>query len=171
MLGHILRDPAMRTLPLWVAMSALSTSALISFIRLNSLKSGTPISYWSALLACWCGIAIYLGFGKLRVRCNSFDMTLPVPARRQWLAHVLAVLLAGALIAAASLVVVYLHLLLPNRGIPVEISFPVLASTAYICVSYEPKYRISLYSTGVVVTLLRVWYFHSREPSGFRAYK
>jgi hypothetical protein len=128
MLGRILRDPAMRALPLWIAMAALCTSALAGFIRLGAVKSGSPMSYWSLLLACWCGIAVYLGCGKLRVRCSSFDMTLPVPARRQWISHLLAVLLAGGLISAASLTVVFLHLLLPSRGVPVEINFPVLAT-------------------------------------------
>jgi hypothetical protein len=117
----------MRVLPLWIALSALSASALMGFFRMCSLKSGDPISYWNALLACWCGIAVYLGFGKLRVRCSAFDMTLPVPARRQWLTHVLAVMLAGGLIAAVSLAVVFLHMLLPSRGVPVVIGFPILA--------------------------------------------
>jgi hypothetical protein len=119
----------MRFLPLWVAMAALCTSALASVIRLAAVKSGNPMSYWSLLLACWCGIAVYLGFGKLRVRCSGFDMTLPVPARRQWTTHLLAVLLAGGIIAAVSLAVVFLHLLLPRGEAAVEISFAVLATT------------------------------------------
>ena len=114
MLTRILRDPALRLLPVWVAMVATTVSVVMGVLVLNATKNEQPLPAVPLVVVGWLGVALFLLFGKVRVRASAFDLTLPLTARRLWLGHVLGVLLAGTVIALTILAVVMAHRLLPG---------------------------------------------------------
>ncbi len=101
LLAEIRRDDALRRLPLWLsacAAVALLLSGLFAYRAVGGPAPGPPAL--TAVL--WCAVVPFLAFGLTCRRCGAFDLALPLSARRLWLAHVAAVLLAGALILAVS---------------------------------------------------------------------
>ena len=103
LLADIRRDDALRRLPLWL--SACVAVALLLSGLFAYRAAGAPDPDPPALAAVlWCAVAPFLAFGLTCRRCGTFDLALPLSARRLWLAHVAAVLLAGALILAVSAV-------------------------------------------------------------------
>jgi hypothetical protein len=110
LLSQIRRDHAVRSLTLWLINNGVTTSVLTGLLVFRAVGSRTQASPALLILALWCGFAIYLVFGKVRTRAGQLDLSLPLPARRIWLGHVLAVLLAGALNLLVSALVVVAHL-------------------------------------------------------------
>jgi len=106
-LRTLLRDDAVRRLPLWTVITALNTSVLIGSIALGMARAGgasPPISRF--VFPLWLAVAIYLSFGPIRTRCRPLDLALPLSARHLWLAHAGATVLAGTLLLTASAAVV-----------------------------------------------------------------
>jgi len=120
-LRTLLRDDAIRRLPLWTVVTALNTSVLIGSIALGVARAGgatPPVSRF--VFPLWLAVAIYLSFGPIRTRCRPLDLALPLSARHLWLAHAGAAVLAGALLltASAAVVVAYGGLLgQPSTGL------------------------------------------------------
>lgn len=95
------RDDALRRLPLLI--SACAGVALVLTAWFAHRAYGDPESASATLtVLLWCAVAPYLAFAQVGGRCSPFDMTLPLSARRLWLAHVAALLLAGALVLTVS---------------------------------------------------------------------
>jgi hypothetical protein len=105
---QVRRDEAWRWLPLWMLVTALTTSALLGGCYAQAVRRHQPPSLALLESVVWLALAIYLAFGRVGFRCSRLDLTLPVPARRLWLAHLTAVLLSGAAVAGASVGVVIL---------------------------------------------------------------
>jgi hypothetical protein len=61
------------------------------------------------LVALWIPVVVHLGFGGVGKRCTRFDMTLPLAARKLWLAHLVGSVLTGLTVVAAAAGVVGLH--------------------------------------------------------------
>ncbi|MCP3962197.1 MAG: hypothetical protein GY719_30510 [bacterium] len=101
LLAAIRRDDALRWLPLWISAGAgvaLLLSGLYAYRAYGDPASGPA----TLTLVLWCAVAPYLAFGQVRRRCSRFDLALPLSSRRLWLAHIAAVLLAGAMVLAVS---------------------------------------------------------------------
>jgi hypothetical protein len=74
----------------------------------DSLRPDVYRAIW-LLAVVWLPMGLFFFFGKVGVRCSDFDMALPVHARRLWLAHAVAVFVAGLAIALTSIGIVSLH--------------------------------------------------------------
>ncbi len=106
LLAEIRRDDALRRLPLWIttcAGVALLFSALHAYQAAGVPAGGEAAGPPALTAMLWCAVAPFLAFGLARRRYSRLDLALPLSARRLWLAHVAAVLLAGALVLAVSL--------------------------------------------------------------------
>ncbi len=103
LLAAIRRDRALRFLPLSLAAGVGVALVLSGWFAYRA--HGDPQPATAALtLVLWCAAAPYLAVVQASGRCSRFDLGLPLSARRLWLAHVAAVLLAGAVILAVSAV-------------------------------------------------------------------
>ncbi|MCP3962195.1 MAG: hypothetical protein GY719_30500 [bacterium] len=108
MLTQIRRDKAFRNLGTWAFASAVIASLLIgSGIDRTSgpPNAAAPVTVFGL----WVGLALYLAFGARRRGSSLLDLTLPLPARRLWLTHVLAAALGGLVLLVSSLVVLALR--------------------------------------------------------------
>ncbi len=118
--AEIRRDETLRRLPLWIS-ACVGVALLLSAWFAYRAYGGDPASGSSTLtLVLWCAVAPFLAFGQAGGRCSRFDLALPLSARRLWLAHVAAVLLAAGLIlaVAAALVVAISGLSGRLQGLP-----------------------------------------------------
>jgi len=102
-------NPAVRALGKWVIFTFVTGALCLNFVTFAMFHSGRnvlgwPPGVWFTLLG-WVPVSLYLVFGKVGMRCSSFDMTLPLPARRVWLAHMIAVALGGLVLLAVSIIV------------------------------------------------------------------
>ncbi len=112
--GLIRRDPAVRSLARWIPILMLNIFFFLGLYHHLVLRAGSP---WPTGLAwiLWSAAALYLGLAKVDGRCSDLDLTLPLSARRLWLAHVAALVLGGALILGLALVVAALASRFVNR--------------------------------------------------------
>ncbi len=90
MLTHILRDDAIRSWHLWLCVY------LSIVMESSALKLGFGVN--------WFPLAVYLFFTLVKRRVSALDLALPLPARRLWLAHVLAIGLGGGLVLACGFI-------------------------------------------------------------------
>jgi len=119
MLAQIRQDPAVRSLPILLLLTALNTNVLMGlcYTRAATQRQAPELTLLMAVV--WLAFAVYQVLGKVRTRCSPLAMALPLPARRLWLSHMFAVLLAGALIIATSLGdVALIHRLVGERVHP-----------------------------------------------------
>lgn len=116
------RDPLIRALPKWLAVSALGATLVVNVLtylalagrhasdagadggaigtdaHLGAAAASAPqaVLFWTP----WLGYALPLAAFTILVvrarRCRPLECTLPLPAPRLWLAHLAAALLAGA---------------------------------------------------------------------------
>jgi len=107
----IRRDPALRSLPRWLVLSTVTATALIGVITWAAVAGQTiPPQVYLALV--WLVLAFYLAFGTAGARCHQFDLTLPIPSQRLWLAHLVALVLACLLLVAVVALALALTLVL-----------------------------------------------------------
>jgi hypothetical protein len=102
-------NPAVRALGKWVIFTFVTGALSLNLLTFTMFYKagpvlGLPADVWFTLLA-WIPISLYLVFGKVGMRCSSFDMTLPLPLRRVWLAHMIAVALGALILLAVSIIV------------------------------------------------------------------
>ncbi len=102
MLTHILRDDAIRVLPWWLGIGA----AITLHLYVISLHPDFQTAPWA--LVPWFPLALYLLLIR-DGRASELDLTLPIPARRLWLAHLLALGLGAAAVLAVSAVLMALR--------------------------------------------------------------
>ncbi len=103
MLTQIRRDRAFRHLGPWVFASAVIAPLLIG-IGVDRTAGMTPdVAPPMMVFGLWVGLALYLAFGARRRGSGLLDLALPIPARRLWLAHVLAAVLGGLVLLGSSL--------------------------------------------------------------------
>ena len=101
MLRLLRQNPAVRSLPRWLIISAVTAVTILNFITFLAIKYGAEKTSFNPnvfVFLVWLIITLYLVFGEVGTRCSPFDMALPVSARRLWLSHVCAVVLAGVAI-------------------------------------------------------------------------
>jgi hypothetical protein len=104
----ILRDRALRLLPPWLLLGVL-IGFLLSSSQQDAVRHGLTVGVhgfqgfrYIAYLP-WGLLALYLLYGGVTVRCERFDMTLPISHRALWLSRVLALTLSAlALIGTAA---------------------------------------------------------------------
>ena len=102
MLTLIRRNPAIRTLPKWLGISALTATFLINVLTFYLWRQREGTNPLLVVSIVWLAATIYLVFGEVRTRCTPFDMALPISARRVWLSHLTAVILSGVAILAVT---------------------------------------------------------------------
>jgi MFS family permease len=98
----IRRNPAIRTLPKWLGISAVTATILINVLTLYVWQQREGTNPLLVVSIVWLAATIYLVFGEVRTRCTPFDMALPISARRVWLSHLTAVILSGVAILAVT---------------------------------------------------------------------
>ena len=101
MLNLLKQNPTIRTLPRWLGLSAVPVALIVNlnmFIALGYKQTFDPLVM---LAVVWFSFTIFLVFGEL-TRCSPFEMALPIPAKRLWLAHVSAVVISGAVMLAVT---------------------------------------------------------------------
>lgn len=108
----ILRNHAIRVLPWWLAIGAGITAHLYVIYLLDALR--TAFSAWVP----WFPLALYLLVIGTERRARELDLTLPIPARRLWLAHVLALALGGGAVLTVSAALMAMRG--PAVGVPGE---------------------------------------------------
>jgi hypothetical protein len=165
-LALIRRDEAVRSLPLWLVVTSLTTSALVGVIVFRTFRNSSPQPPVKALiLVLWLVISLFLVAGQVRARCSRLDLVLPIRARSLWLAHITAVLLTTSAILAASLGVVALHGTVLARAASLSISdLRLLPLAAHLLVgillavvitqSYKPSLRRLVANRGYFTRLL-----------------
>jgi hypothetical protein len=168
-LRRVWHDPVLRSLPIWLVTVALAASAIEGVRTLRAFKAARaatddPLNLLLLVLAMWLPLSVFLFVGKTRQRCRRFDMALPVPARELWLSHMLAVVIAGGIVAVAAAAVVtlrdsmigrlpgsppvpepgVLHVLLPLAGVW-------LLAVAMLQSPWPKLYRIPVTTIGVLL--------------------
>lgn len=146
------RDRALRSTPLWIAVTALNTSVLMGVIAMRNARHDSPLFPFRELaLVLGLALAVYLLTSGVRSRCRRIDMTLPLSTRNLWAVHSIATLLAGFLILLASVGVLLAHMSILSRlaafaggskeliGISAQ-----LASVWFLAVMVMQSYRTDL---------------------------
>jgi hypothetical protein len=119
-MNRIWNDGALKRLPLWLAITAMTTNVLLGLLvwreasRTHALQLSTP----ELLAILWLAIAIYFLGGNVRTRCQRLDLTLPIASRTLWWSHQWAVIIAGTLILAGSMAVIAATTFAINRVDP-----------------------------------------------------
>jgi len=102
MIAQLVRqDPAFRRLPFWVLMALVWATAATGVIAWITARHG-PVDLELLALLIWFSVALYLVFGEISTRTNSFNLSLPISARELWLSHLIAVGLTGIAVLAIS---------------------------------------------------------------------
>ena len=113
---RIWRDSAVRSLPLWLAITLLISDVLALLVVLQvARRDAATVPTWQAVLILWLPIAVFLMIGRIRARSHRLDLALPIPARQLWLSHSLATALAAGVVLAAGFGVLALIGLLMRR--------------------------------------------------------
>jgi len=111
-LSRIASDRALRSVSLWIVAASVNTSVMAGLILWRSVRHGGAIPISWMVGAAWLGVAVYLAFGQVRTRCSGLDLSLPIPTRTIWTAHLVAVLIAGGVIIAVSFAALMLNWIL-----------------------------------------------------------
>jgi len=90
----IRRHDALRGLPRWLVMMIAAATASLGLITYAAARRQELAPEILIALA-WFFVTLFFLTDRDRRRCAAFDLTLPIPARRIWLAHVTAVTIAG----------------------------------------------------------------------------
>jgi len=98
------QNPAIRTLPKWLIMSALTATFLINVITFHMWRQQETTNPMLIVSIVWLTTTLFLVFGEVRTRCSPFDIALPIPTRKVWLSHLGAVIVSGVAIIAATVV-------------------------------------------------------------------
>ncbi len=109
MLSQLRRDPVLGAqAAIWIGVVALNTGVLAGLV--TTLATGSNawlLSHGSSLLLLsmliWFSTSLFLLSGKVKERCLTFDLALPIPANKLWLSHVisLSLLCLGFLVVTA----------------------------------------------------------------------
>ncbi|MGB6847920.1 MAG: hypothetical protein WBG05_06930 [Thermoanaerobaculia bacterium] len=130
-LSTIRRDESVRLLPIWVVFTALNTSALVGAVAFRGATTGsTEASLRGLAMVLWFALVAPLVVGRFRRRCTRLDLALPLGSRDLWLAHTTAIVLAGAVVLAASIGVVALHSTSLKRAPYLQFTAPAVAGLA-----------------------------------------
>lgn len=124
---RVLRDDALGMLPLFWLNGALVASVALGAVTLDALRRSIPASPELLFLAGWLGIAVYFAAGRTRRRASGLGLVLPLSARALWVAHIVAVLLAGTILAAGPALVIASHARVPGIGRAIPLGLPPLA--------------------------------------------
>ena len=115
-LSQVARDPALRSVPLWIVVTALNTSVLMGVVAMRLARDQAgPLPTRQLALILGLALVVYLLAGGIRTRCRRLDMTLPLPTRNLWSVHSVATYLAGLLIVLASAAVLAAHMSILSR--------------------------------------------------------
>ncbi len=96
-LALIWRHDAIRGLPRWLMILTAGATLLLGIITYSAARGMTP-AFDLPLALTWLFASSHVLIGRDRRRCGELEATLPISARRLWLAH-LAALLAADLIS------------------------------------------------------------------------
>jgi hypothetical protein len=102
MLALLRQNPALRTLPRWLAVSGLTAAVVANVFIFDAMSDGRLASEPVIAILSWLALTVYLVFGEVWTRCTPFNMALPIPTRKLWLSHLAAVALSGVAILAAT---------------------------------------------------------------------
>ncbi len=102
MLALLRQDPAIRSLPRWLAVSALTAAVVSNVFAFDAMMDGRLAHEPVIAILSWLSVTVYLVFGEVRTRCTPFNMALPIPTSKLWLSHLVAVALSGVAILAAT---------------------------------------------------------------------
>jgi hypothetical protein len=94
MLALIRRHDVIRGLPRWLTILTAGATALLGLITYSAARGLTTAPELLIALI-WLFAASYVLGGQDRRRCGDLEATLPIPARRLWLANLAALLTAG----------------------------------------------------------------------------
>lgn len=94
----LLRNGALRGLPIWGVLLFLNATLLIGFARSVAMARGAELGPSSVLLAGWATVALFLVLAGAKPRGSTLDLALPIDGRRIWLAHVGALALMGTVL-------------------------------------------------------------------------
>jgi hypothetical protein len=90
MLTLIRENPALRSLPRWLIICTVSAIFILNVIAFMVAK-GAILDHVVLTVLTWLALSMYLVLGEVGTRCTPFDMALPIPSRRLWVSHVIAV--------------------------------------------------------------------------------
>ncbi len=81
-MNRIWNDGALKRLPLWLAITAMTTSVLLGLVlwRHASRSHNADLPADQLLAVLWLAIAVYLLAGDVRTRCGRLELTLPIAA-------------------------------------------------------------------------------------------
>ena len=140
MLAQLRRDPLLGWPILkWMVIAALNASAVFGVVTGMTAWSGgshTPgwVSTVAATLLMWLPVGLVFWTSPFGRRCTDLDLGLPIHAKRLWLSHLIAALLAGGLLLASSGGLLGLMYGLAGRFAPGAVSSrPPLAKVALPC--------------------------------------
>ncbi len=115
-LSQVGRDRALRSVPLWIVVTALNTSVLMGVIAMRVARDGSAsLPTRELALVLGLALAVYLLAGGVRSRCRRIDMTLPLSTSNLWTVHSIATYLAGLLVLLASAAVLATHMSILSR--------------------------------------------------------
>ena len=99
----ILRDGALRALPIWLGITLLAGNFLAAASVYRAARYEAPAPpHLLLVLTLWLPIAAFLLLGRSRARAHRLELALPIPARRLWLSHCLAMACAAAAMLVAA---------------------------------------------------------------------
>lgn len=106
---RVFQDDALRLAFVWLVLIGLNTLALLGLQLWWARSVGEAVLAPRLLLALlWLGAAAYLVLGRLRRRCRTVDLSLPLSARSLWLSHLTSVALAACSAVLLALVPILL---------------------------------------------------------------
>jgi hypothetical protein len=151
------RDPSIQALPKWMLIAPLAASVLEGtrtmifgwlVWRGGPVETTPPGDLLVLIFILWLPIALFLLFGRTGQRCTTFDLGMPLSARRLSNAHLLAVTLASLAVLVATAVIVRLRdglvaVILDDAPIPpsnlLSLSMPLVATVVLAVVLLQGR--------------------------------
>jgi hypothetical protein len=109
------RDPVVQALPKWLLLVPLAASVLegvrtMAFgwrvFRSGPMETMPPGDQLFLIFILWLPVSLFLLFGRTGQRCTTFDLGMPLSARKLWNVHLLAVTLASLAVLASAVLIV-----------------------------------------------------------------
>lgn len=98
---RVWRDGAVRSLPLWLAITLLIVDVLALLIVFPVARDGEEaVPLYQLVLILWLPVVIFLALSRIRARSHRLDLALPISAHELWLTHTAATALSAAVVLA-----------------------------------------------------------------------
>lgn len=112
------RDEALRTLPGWAVVLLPNAAVLAALLFAFAARHRSAVSTTGTIAIGWLTVAVYLVLVSVRPKAGALNLTLPIPARRLWLLHLVAIVVGCLVLVGGFLALLDFHAWLLRTRLP-----------------------------------------------------